>query len=131
MWRAGVYLHGHPDIRPLGAWNAGIVGYFADNGVINVDGLMNDSILGYSGTDTLIDYFTLRGIRYVFDAPQLWQPMMAARGGYSDGRLQACILKSVDMFPDDPDNTYVGGHIRLYTFSLACLSTASSELTHR
>lgn len=126
MWRAGLYLRSHPEIGPVGSWNAGIIGYFSDNpvtrrGVINMDGLMNDAILPYAKQGSLERYFIERRIQYVFESPQIWEPAMARRGGYADGTIQRCIESSIDLFPDDPDNNYAYGHIQLYKVNLRCL----------
>jgi len=126
MWRAGLYLRAHPDINPVGSWNAGIIGYFADNsvaklGVINMDGLMNDAILPYAKRGNLDRYFVNRQIQYIFESPQMWEPAMSRRGGYADNTLRGCVESVADLFPEDQDNNYAYGHIQLYKLNLQCI----------
>ena len=87
MWRAGIYLREHPEVRPVGSWNVGIIGFFADDGVTNMDGLMNDAVLPYAKRGDLQHYFYKRGTRYILESPDLWTRRMALRGGYADGAL--------------------------------------------
>jgi len=122
MWRAGIFLHSHQDMRPVGSWNSGIMGYFADDGVVNMDGLMNDTVLSYTKRGDLATYFSQRKIRYIFESPQIWDADMAKRGGYGDGILQHCIRRSEDPFPDDRYNFFAGSHIRIYEVNVDCLS---------
>src|SRR4029434_102396 len=43
---AGLYLHAHGLDGSVGAWNAGIIGYYQGGTVINLDGLVNNDIYG-------------------------------------------------------------------------------------
>jgi hypothetical protein len=47
---------------------------------------------------------------------------MPLRGGYGDGKVHRCIDSAVDLFPDDPNNDYIGQHIRLYHLDMNCLA---------
>jgi len=123
-WRGGRYFHDHPELGPVGAWNAGIEGYFADNGVVNVDGLMNDSLLPYTKGGRLDVYLAKRPVRYLFDFPYMFDKDNAQKGGYADGTLQRCLVASQDLFPDDPYNVSHDAHIRLYTVDTSCLKQA-------
>jgi hypothetical protein len=49
-----------------------------------------------------------------------WMPR---RGGYADGKMHRCIDTAVDLFPDDPNNKYIGERIRLYHLNMNCLAT--------
>lgn len=80
-YRAGVYLHNHPEVQPVASFNAGIIGFFADNKVINVDGLVNDSIYAYSSKGKLAVYFAKRNIKFVVDFPGVFEDPMPRRGG--------------------------------------------------
>jgi hypothetical protein len=127
MYRAGIYLHYHPEIRRVGSFNAGIIGFFAHNGVTNLDGLVNDSILPYAKTGRLAQYIVDRKIDYILDSPQIFWAYYPLRGGYADGRLQRCIKSTADLFPDDPDNTYAGDRIRLYRLDMICLKSTGQD----
>ena len=121
MYRAGLYLHEHDLPAAQGAFNSGIVGFFAERQVTNLDGLVNDSILPYAMHGQLGEYMAHRNIAYVFDSPfMLDDAVMQQRGGYPGG-LRACLREETDTFPDDPNNTWEGGHIHLYRFDLECL----------
>jgi hypothetical protein len=124
MYRAGIYLHDHPEVRPVASFNAGIIAYFARGGVTNVDGLMNDRILPYTRNGTLVQYFAKRHIDFLMESPQVFTEDMRIRGGYQDGKFERCIHSSRDLFPDDPDNVYTGGRLRLYEFDPKCLASA-------
>ncbi|HUF64535.1 MAG TPA: hypothetical protein VMM17_01030 [Gemmatimonadaceae bacterium] len=52
----------------VGSWNAGVVGYYAGSGVVNLDGLINNaSFLPYLREDDVGGYVRTRGIRYLSD----------------------------------------------------------------
>lgn len=123
-WRGGMYIHDHSELGPVGAWNCGIDAYFADNGVVNVDGLMNDSLLPYTKGGRLDVYLAKRPIRYLFDFPAMFDADLTLRGGYADGTLQRCLVGSQDLFPDDPYNIVRNAHILLYTVDISCLKQA-------
>ena len=61
-----------PPGAPIGAWNAGQVGYFMDRPVVNLDGLVNDRryLDVLRGRERLIDYLHAEGIEYVMDYNQ-------------------------------------------------------------
>lgn len=127
MYRSGIFLRDHPDIRPVASFNAGIISFFEGGTVVNADGLMNDSILPYAKQGQLARYFAERHIRYLLESPQIFDRNMALRGGYADGKLQGCIRSATDLFPHDPDNIYGDDHIRLYQFDDGCLTSAYSS----
>ena len=100
FYRAGMYLRDHPELRPMGAWNAGMIGYFSGGRVTNLDGLVNDRIHDYARNGRLLDYVQARKLKTVMDFPTMVDPeamrrdgppRLAERGGYGDGRLQDCL----------------------------------------
>ncbi len=123
-WRGGTYFHAHPELTPVGAWNAGIDGYFADNGFVNIDGLMNDSLLPYTKGGRLDVYLAKRPVRFLFDFPYMFDKDNARKGGYADGALQRCIVATQDLFPEDPYNTFHDRHILLFALDPSCLKAA-------
>lgn len=61
-----------PDDEIIGSFNSGVVGYFTDNTVINLDGLMNDTeILELTREDALfMDYVKKHNITWFMDYKQ-------------------------------------------------------------
>ena len=104
LYDGGMYLRTHPEARPAGAWDAGIVGYYADGGVTNLDGLVNDEILPYAETGTLARYVQARGLRSIVDYAVMFRPPYSVRGGYADGGLERCVV--VDMVLNPPRGAY-------------------------
>jgi hypothetical protein len=64
--------HTEPEAR-IGAWNSGIIGYFTDRQVINLDGVVNNSLFNYMNDRRstspldLRDYMVSRNIAYITD----------------------------------------------------------------
>ncbi len=122
MYQTGIYVHAHPEMTPVGSFNAGIIGFFAEGGVINLDGLINDSILPYSKQGRLAAYMGKRNIRYIAESPfVLYDPLYQKEGGYTDGRLLHCLTSAANLFPNDPDNNWKDGQIQLFHFDSPCL----------
>ncbi len=101
LYTAGMYLRAHPELRPVGSWNAGAISYFGGGGVTNLDGLVNDRVYAYARADALLEYVRGRGLRTLIDYPVMMEPevmraygegTMMRRGGYSDGRLLGCVM---------------------------------------
>ncbi len=70
MLRAARHVNHHlpPDAR-VGAFNAGLLGYFAHRTVINLDGLANNEVLRHSlAGRPLLDYVRSAGITHMVDA---------------------------------------------------------------
>jgi 4-amino-4-deoxy-L-arabinose transferase-like glycosyltransferase len=57
----------------IGAWNSGVIGYFTERKVVNLDGVVNNSIYDYklarqaTNVFDLMDYFNSRHISYLTD----------------------------------------------------------------
>lgn len=55
-------------IDGMGAsWNSGVLGYFCNGRIINLDGLVNDEIFPYIKNKTALDYIKMRKIDYIID----------------------------------------------------------------
>jgi hypothetical protein len=82
------YLQAHPPNGRLAGWNVGIVGYFLDGKVTNLDGLMNDQIYPYMQDETVNQYLDLAGIKYIVDYPvQIEHPCFTNPLGYNGAAL--------------------------------------------
>src|SRR5260370_4067893 len=64
-------LREHPVDGQIASWNAGILGYFLDGGIVNLDGVMNDQIYPYVLDNRLIAYLDTTNVKYVADYPNL------------------------------------------------------------
>jgi len=88
MLDAGRYLKEHPLNGRVGAWNAGIIGYFAGGTVVNLDGLVNDAVIPFVRAGRLEEYLEKQGIRYIVDFDiMLSDPVKLKRGGYDGARF--------------------------------------------
>jgi hypothetical protein len=106
FYEAGLYIEHHPELKPVGAWNAGIESYFGHGGVVNLDGLVNDDIYPYSLNDSLALYLSRRGIRHIVDdLAMLDAPIFQVRGGYSKNALTGCIRSETKIWTHPFRNT--------------------------
>ena len=120
LYDGGIYLRTHAEAKPAGAWNAGVVGYFADGGVVNLDGLVNDDILPYAERGTLARYVEARGLRSIVDYAVMFKPPYSDRGGYADGELERCT--AVDMALNPPKGAFDDYNpVWLYHVTPGCL----------
>mgnify|MGYP003576625863 CR=1 FL=1 len=92
MMQAGVFLRDQDAGFKYAAWNAGIISYFSQKPVVNIDGLANDDVLPFITSNTLLDYIKSQNIHYLLD----YQGMVTdryrrARGGYDDPRTDSCL----------------------------------------
>ena len=68
MRRAGLFLKDHtPPGAVVGAANAGIVSWWSDRRVVNLDGLINNAAAQAIAERRLADYLVEQGICYVVD----------------------------------------------------------------
>jgi hypothetical protein len=115
MVAAGEYLRAHPEVAPVGAWNAGMISYFSGREVTNLDGLINDDIYPYATTGRLLEYLCARRIAYLIDfAEMLDDPYVRTRGGYADGRLQAALQEEANLSGGDPALRWTDSDMKLW-----------------
>lgn len=97
LYGGGVYLKAHPELRPVGAWNSGIISYFGDGEVTNLDGLVNDRILPYSSAGTLATYVRQRDLKTVLDFRVWFSAGLSQRAGDANGELGRCVEEQMLM----------------------------------
>ncbi|MGQ0672193.1 MAG: hypothetical protein ACT4N2_04845 [Hyphomicrobium sp.] len=119
MVEAGRTLRGHPEIAPVGAWNAGILSYFMGRPVVNLDGLVNDSVYPYVVDGRLHDYVAERGITNLVDFPTVLTNPAGRRGGMVEGRFAAC---STAQRTFAPERRFEGVPLTHFRVDLACLT---------
>jgi hypothetical protein len=100
MLNAGLHLktQSDPQFR-YGSWNAGIIGFFSEIRLINLDGVVNDEIYDYMKNNKLFDYLLKNNIRYLVDYDEMIRNQKyRSRGGYRDSRFDRCVrpLKVID-----------------------------------
>ena len=91
LYGGAEYVALHPELRPVGAWNAGIISYFGGGAATNLDGLVNDRILPYSTAGTLGAYVQRRQIRTIVDFGIWLSPVLATRRGDAQLELARCV----------------------------------------
>lgn len=67
--RAATWINENvPEGARIGSWNAGVLGYYAERPVVNLDGLINNfELLEYMREDRLAEYIEDKQIEYVSD----------------------------------------------------------------
>lgn len=94
MLNAGRHLLLSGENGKIGSWNSGIISFFSERPIINLDGLVNNEILPYLKSKSLVDYVKAKNISYVVDyEAMLTDAMKSERGGYGDGSLSKCLQK--------------------------------------
>jgi len=74
MYDAATWLEANvPQDAIVGSWNSGILGYYATQPVVNLDGILNDyEILPYLERREIAEYIEREGIRYLSEAEPLF-----------------------------------------------------------
>jgi hypothetical protein len=84
LLEAGKYLDVHAPDGRVGAWNAGVIGYYQGGTVVNIDGLVNDDIYRYAVSNSLPHYLEEKDIRYIVDFNVMFSSPFRERGGYDN-----------------------------------------------
>jgi hypothetical protein len=125
LYEAGTFIRRHPELKPVGAWNAGLESFFADGGLVNLDGLVNDDIFHHSLAGTLPRYLLQRGIRHIADDDiMLRDSYLRQRGGYPSTSLTRCI-QSQTRIAWSPVFTNAGDQVALSSLNTDCLADIS------
>lgn len=89
---AGEYVKKTFPGQRVGGWNSGILGYFTDGQVVNLDGLVNNSVYPYIISNTLQDYIEETGITIIADFIQMINhPRNRMKGGYDSKEFIDCL----------------------------------------
>lgn len=119
LYQAGIYLAQHPELKPVGSWNAGIISYYGGGGVTNLDGLVNDRILPFAKTGTVGDYVRRRELKNLIDFGIWLSPLLATRAGDAGGDLRRCVDERMLNLPDGaPD---LNNPARIFAIRPDCL----------
>lgn len=92
MLNVGNYLNKNTLNARVGAWNAGIIGYYEGGNIINLDGLVNNDIFSYAVDNRLPAYLESRDITYIVDFENMiTSQYRRIRGGYDDEEFLATL----------------------------------------
>jgi hypothetical protein len=115
MKAAGEHLRAHPEIAAAGAWNSGLIAWFAERPVVNLDGLVNDEIEPWAASGRLLEYLCQRQIGYLVDFQVMLEfERLTRRNGLADGRLQARLIQERDFSQGRPELRWRNTDLRLY-----------------
>lgn len=90
MLEMAEYLQDHPPAGRMGGWNVGIVGFFTDGKITNLDGLMNDQIYRYAREGKVEQYIDRAKIKYIVDFPrQIEDPKLSEMLGFEGKSVSA------------------------------------------
>lgn len=120
MLKGAFYLKNSAVTGPVGAWNAGIVSFFSGRKIVNLDGLVNDSILPYVKNGVLLEYVSSQKIAYILDFPIMLTGFFSNSRGHADGELSSCLFVERSVFKA-PLNEQFGGDLTLYKMRESCL----------
>lgn len=67
LYLAAKEIKKDPSLGRVGAWNSGLLGYYSENRVINIDGLVNNDIYDHLIDNDLICYLRQKPINYLVD----------------------------------------------------------------
>jgi hypothetical protein len=93
LYEAAKFVKNSPLENLYGSWNAGILGFFSDNRVVNIDGLANDQILEYVKNGDLFGYLTQRKITHLIDFKAMYvSSNLQKRGGFTQAQVENCLV---------------------------------------
>jgi hypothetical protein len=93
LYDAAVNLGNSDTSLRVGSWNAGILGYFSNKPIINLDGLVNDNAVKYIKQGKLSDYIILNKILFIADYKSMFtSSVLKLRGGYDIQNFETCFL---------------------------------------
>jgi len=119
MLQAGQFLKNQSNDHVYGSWNAGIISYFSEKPLVNIDGLTNDEVLPFIKSNRLFDYLESKGITYLIDYEEmLTNKKLRKRGGYDDSRVDRCITSITAVDNDSPK--WYDGRLQLFAIKQGC-----------
>jgi len=107
-----------------GAWNAGVLSYFSGGRIVNLDGLVNDTVLEYARRNELLAYIAREHIERIADFGVMIDDRMARRlGGYDSPMADDCIAK-VGQLDKKYELRWIDSEYGIYDVNLECLKAA-------
>jgi hypothetical protein len=117
------YLNEHPEVGVVGAWNAGVAGYFSPGRVVNIDGLVNDDADDFILAGKLPAYLLQRGVTTIIDDQQmLTAPIFKNRGGYGGDSLTGCVYRRQQIWIREPKLWCCGDDVVQIDLDKGCLA---------
>jgi hypothetical protein len=95
----------------VGSFNAGIIGYMSERKVVNLDGLVNNSVVPYLENRRLWDYIESRDIAYLVDSD--YSILKDYRDFYGPGWIAREHIARVATI-DDPKVSWAGANFAVY-----------------
>lgn len=119
---AGRFLARHPELGPVGAFNGGLISYFSNRSLVNLDGLVNDDIYPYAKAGALADYVRARKMAFILDYEIMFTRQdVAQRGGYGNGKLFSCMTSLANFSAVDATRQWTGSDLKLFRVDPLCL----------
>ncbi len=116
MLNAGMYLKEYGASLPngrVGAWNAGIIGYYQGGHVVNLDGLVNNDIYRFAVKNELPTYLVAKNIICLIDFEIMFSDEhRRMRGGYNDTEFIDKLLP-IKVFSSEDEGSF-WKHLTLY-----------------
>jgi hypothetical protein len=100
-----------PEDAWIGSFNSGIIGYLSERKVVNLDGLVNNSVVPYLKERRLWDYIRERKIEYLIDSD--YSILKDYRDFYGAGWKPGEHLLKVAVI-DDPRVSWAGANVGVY-----------------
>jgi hypothetical protein len=101
------YLQDHPFVGRIAGWNVGIVGFFTDGRIINLDGLINDQIYQYALEGKVEQYIDHAQIKYIVDFPPFIEdPYNSKILGFDGKSLDARLKPEYRIISKDPGDPW-------------------------
>lgn len=91
MKTAGEFLAKYPTLK-VGSWNAGIIGYYQGGKVVNLDGLVNNSIRPYIESNKVWEYLEEHNIQYTMDFLNMYSGDFPKLGGYTEFNIKRLLV---------------------------------------
>jgi len=91
----------------VGAFNSGIYGYFSGRTIVNLDGVMNDSVIPALEGGWLIPYLYQERITYVVDWEITVEDTFENLGGIPDYRSKFAVMETFEQ----PWGLYTGARL--------------------
>ena len=120
MLAAGKFLKNNFKNSTIGSWNSGIIGFFSERDIVNIDGLVNNAVAPYIKNDDLISYLNKVKMDYVIDyETMLTNEYYSRRGGFSDRKLNQC-LEKLNLKINPSYKKFENSNIYLFKFKDKC-----------